>query len=151
MPRPQHRKAHDPCPYAASNWAECDYRAKEARGRCASLTDAETPCKNWATDDYDGLGYCGSHFASRVNAAVKAKKEAARMAEVNARIDAYMAWTKEHPSVWDSMTRPDPMAKAAGLEPTQAVLETARPAQARPRAGARVLWSARSGKLPVGV
>lgn len=32
-------------------------------------------------------------------------REAARKADLRARIDAYIEWRKEHPSVWDSMPR----------------------------------------------
>lgn len=66
------------------------------------MTERETECTNWATDEYDGKGYCGQHYGSRVNAGIAAEREASRQAEMQKRIEEFIAWKADHPSVWDS-------------------------------------------------
>jgi hypothetical protein len=92
------------------------------------MTEREEPCDNWSVSEYDGHGYCGQHFASRVNAGIKATQEASRMAEIAVRIDAFLAWKVGHPSVWD------PMPAGWTGEPVPV-----------PVVRSRVTWSASSG------
>jgi hypothetical protein len=120
--RKAHKAVHDPCPHGATSWAACEQAAKEARGRCTALTERESECTNWATDEHEGKGYCGQHYGSRVNASLDAARKARKAAEQVERIEAYLAWKVGHPSVWDKMDAEPPA----------------------PRRG--VLWSARSGR-----
>ncbi len=101
--RAAHKVAHAECPNGASNWAECAQFEKEARGRCVALTEKETECTNWATDEFEERGYCGQHYGARVNAALEARRQAAKMARRAEVIERFMAWTQGHPSVWDRM------------------------------------------------
>lgn len=144
MAREPHKKVHPDCPNGATTWAACDRAALEARGRCVALTEKATECSNWATDEYDGRGYCGVHYGSRVNAALEEARVARRREEMSIRIDAALAWHEEHPSVHDPMPREwwsrgesNPVAADA-------------PGATQPSHGRanrpRVLWSASSGE-----
>lgn len=100
-----HYHGGEACPHLTKK--ACDQARKEALGKCVAMTgDREPePCRNWAVDRYDGRGFCGQHYASAVNRGIRAAREAAKRAELDARIDAFIAWTKDHPSVWDAMPR----------------------------------------------
>lgn len=130
--RPAHKAAHPECPYGAENWAECDQRAKEVRGRCVALTEKATECTNWATDDFEDRGYCGQHYGSRVNAALEARRAEVKKAGMLERIDAYLASVGQEPHECG--------ARCQFLEANPAPVS-------QPRRG--VYWSARSG-LPLG-
>jgi hypothetical protein len=97
-----HKAAHPECPHNARTWGDCDKAEQEARGRCASLVrDGEGECRNWGTDPHADRWWCGQHIASILLAEDKARREAARKARLDSDIDVHMAWTAEHPSVWD--------------------------------------------------
>lgn len=99
MPRLSHAKGHPTCQF--TSWAACD-KAQQARwGQCTAVTgDREpSPCIRWAVSE---VGLCGQHYASVIERKRKVAKQAARIADMNARADAHMAWTKGHPSVWDN-------------------------------------------------
>lgn len=99
--RSPHRKAHDPCPWGATSWGACEQAQKEARGRCRAMTERETECTNWSVEEYEGKGYCGQHYGSIVNRGIERARAERERAALDARIDSYMEWKKDHPSVWD--------------------------------------------------
>lgn len=84
-------------------WAACDRATLEARGRCAAMTGKAEECTNWAVDEFEGKGYCGQHYASRVNDAIKRERETERRQRIDQSIERFLAWTAEHPSVHDRM------------------------------------------------
>lgn len=96
--RPPHAKAHKPCPFDKANWSDCDLAASRQWGLCKAQTgDREPkPCTRYAMDSD---GWCAQHFASRVEAERKAAAAAARKAELDARIDAYLAVTAVCPGL----------------------------------------------------
>jgi len=75
----------------------------EELGRCVALTEKETECRNWAIDRVNDRGYCGQHVASILLREDSARREATRKAEVDHRIETFMAWSALHPSTWDRM------------------------------------------------
>lgn len=83
--------------------AQLKRERQEALGKCRALIDKKGEpgeCKNWATDEN---GYCGVHFASEMN---RMTAEAVRLLarqDLEERIEKYIAWTEEHPHVWDKM------------------------------------------------
>lgn len=148
--RKPHKQAHDPCPHGATTWGACEKAEKEARGRCTAVTEAGDDCKNWAADLFEERGYCGNHYASAVNRALKQRKMEAHQAALRVGIEEHQAFTREHPSVWcvrpagwrpgDQV--PDCQCQPANSEPVS------RRELPRPRGRGRVLWSARSGSAP---
>lgn len=80
-------------------------------GKCVALTgDKEPePCRNWASSTIDDRGYCGQHAGSVLNKKLEAERQARRAAELNARIDWYLAQREIHPSVWDSLPKFTPV------------------------------------------
>lgn len=147
--RPLHRIAHPECPQGVKSWDACDRAVLEARGRCVALTEKEDECPNWAVAEFEERGYCGQHYASRVNAAMAATRAATRKAELDQRIEAYIAWTAEHPSILDRMpttantgpVSPVGLAGGAGLEPAITRVTAEGPTTERPAIG----WRASSG------
>lgn len=99
VPRPSHKQGHPNCPF--TSWSACDKAVQVRFGQCVAVVgDREpTPCTRWAVSEQ---GLCGQHYASVIERARKAEREAARMADINARVDAYIAWVKDHPSVHDN-------------------------------------------------
>lgn len=86
--------------------AACEKARKEALGRCVSMTaDKKTPtnCRLWATSIVDDRALCTMHAGQVLTAQIEAERKARKTAELNARIDAYLAWRAEHPSVHDRM------------------------------------------------
>jgi hypothetical protein len=51
-------------------------------------------------------GWCWQHYASELERIKRADRIAIARAELDARIDSYMEWVREHPSVWDSKHTP---------------------------------------------
>ncbi len=62
------------------------------------------PCTHWAIDKVDDRGYCGQHIASVIRAEFEKGLKTRSRAEVNERIDRYLAWREKHPSVHDRMS-----------------------------------------------
>jgi hypothetical protein len=61
------------------------------------------PCKNWAIDRIEGRGYCGQHIGAVARSADERARRRERQSALDKRIDIYLAWTADHPSVWDQM------------------------------------------------
>lgn len=129
MPRPQHRTVHKPCPNGKTNWADCDAAVAHQFGKCIAFVGDKTPepCSRWA---FDAKGYCGQHYISMTEAARKAERIAIAQQELSYRIDAYIAYTAEHPSIWDSPRPPRGVAPGLGAAPSTVVLETTAPTEA---------------------
>jgi hypothetical protein len=102
VPRLAHAKGHPGCQF--TSWAACDKSQQMRWGQCVSITgDREpTPCTRWAVSE---KGLCGQHYASVTERQRKEAKEAARMADMNARADAYIAWSRDHPAIWGDRPR----------------------------------------------
>lgn len=103
MTRRNHKEAHPECPH--KSWAACD-RAQQMRyGQCKAITgDREpTPCTRWAVSEN---GWCWQHHVSELERVKREERIAIRQAELDARINAYLAWTQGHPSVHDSPSDP---------------------------------------------
>lgn len=99
--RPAHKVAHPPgsCPNDAFNWTDCDRLGQKP---CSAMLDARPEeCSRKAVAEFEGKGYCGVHYASRVNGEIESKRIAIRRAELDQRITEHLAWIAEHPSVWD--------------------------------------------------
>lgn len=84
--------------------ALCSAARREAMGKCVALTgDKEpNPCTHWATSMVGERGYCGTHAGVYLNNQIEATRAAAKRFLLDERIDTYMTWRDEHPSVWDS-------------------------------------------------
>lgn len=93
-------KNHPVCEFTSK--ATCDKAARIAIGQCSAMIDEDRPCAHWGIGTVEDKPYCGQHLNGVFLAADKAKREIARKAEVDARIDAYMARRRDHPSVWDT-------------------------------------------------
>ena len=141
MPRPQHKTVHRPCPNGKTNWADCDEAVAHQFGKCVAFVGDRTPepCSRWA---FDAKGYCGQHYVSMTEAARRKEAIAIAQQALEYRIDAYIAYTREHPSVWDSPRVPSGVAGAVGVEPTAtAVGERSATAGSPPRKGPHRLTS----------
>jgi hypothetical protein len=66
------------------------------------MIEEDRPCSHWGIGTVDDRPYCGQHLNGVFLAADKARREADRKAEIDGRIDAYMARRLIHPSVWDT-------------------------------------------------
>lgn len=110
--RPPHKKVHALCPWGASNWADCDEAVAHQWGRCKAIVgDKEPePCSRWAAD---AEGYCSQHFIALREKDIRKARDAEKQLQLHQRIDAYIEWSRTHPSVWDSRK----MAAGGGLEP----------------------------------
>lgn len=84
--------------------ALCSAARREAMGKCAAMTDDKepTPCSHWATSMVGERGYCGTHAGSILNATIERERAARKKTLLDERIDTYMTWRDEHPSVWDT-------------------------------------------------
>lgn len=105
MARPRHAAVHTPCPNGVASWGACDKAARVALGQCISMIEEDRQCANWGIDKVSDRPYCGQHLHSVFLAADAARREAVRKADINSRIDAYMAWVALHPSVNDPMPK----------------------------------------------
>lgn len=103
-------KGHPKCDY--SSIAACERARQELLGRCRALTKDAGECGKWATDE---AGYCAQHFEAVRNAELRADRAAVRKAKLDAGIERFLAWTKDHPSVWDVM----PLHTSVGSLPLQ--------------------------------
>lgn len=74
-------------------------------GLCSAMIEEDKPCPHWGIGRVNDRAYCGAHIRSVYLAEDRVRREIARKAEIDGRIDAYMAWTAEHPSVLDRMPR----------------------------------------------
>lgn len=106
MRRPAHAKAHAPCPYGQFNWSDCDRESSHRWGMCKSLVQKKNndpeECSNWAVSE---AGLCGQHYASVIERELTAKRIAMAKAAIDVRIEEFMEWTRDHPSVWDRKPR----------------------------------------------
>lgn len=68
------------------------------------------PCVRWAVAEN---GWCWQHYASEMERIKREERIAIRRARLDAQADEFMAWVKNHPSVWDTK-RKDPPAKRKG-------------------------------------
>lgn len=150
--RPAHKAVHPPgsCPNGAFNWADCD---KAGRKPCSAMLDSRPEeCSKWAVDTYEGKGYCGTHYSSRVNRAIEEKRELQLRAELDRRITEHLNWIADHPSVWDGRSgggggESNPASQGGrasepehdpGQSPALVPAEPITPTR-------RVIWSASSG------
>lgn len=76
----------------------------EIMGKCVALTQDKEPkpCTKWASSMIGESGYCGTHAGSILNAQIEAERVALKRLAIDRRIDDYLAWAAQHPSVWDS-------------------------------------------------
>lgn len=84
----------------------CALARKVALGQCAEMIDDKAgpyPCTHWAVEKVAERGYCGTHIGAVVRAEDERLRAAKKRAELDGRIDAFMAWEAEHPSVHDRM------------------------------------------------
>jgi hypothetical protein len=97
-----HKIAHAKCPWGKTSWAECDSCEARRYGRCRWLVGKKEPeqCSHWATGPE---GTCGQHYAFERDRAIKAERIAIEREAMNARADAYIEWTRTHPSIFDRM------------------------------------------------
>lgn len=76
-----------------------------AIGQCSSMvgeTESKLkPCPHWGVEVIEGRPYCGQHANSQAIKADERIRTLRHKAELDARIDAHMAWVRDHPSVWD--------------------------------------------------
>jgi hypothetical protein len=87
----------------------CDLARKIALGQCSEMIEAKGepyPCAHWAVEKVGERGYCGQHIASVIRAEDERQRKTRLRAELDGRIDDYMAWRKAHPSVHSRMSRP---------------------------------------------
>jgi hypothetical protein len=102
-----HQHAGAPCPHPTKK--ACDLARKVEMGQCTAMVDGRNephPCTHWAIEKIDERGYCGQHLNSVVLAKYESDRKTRIVTEMNDRIDAYMTWRNEHPSVWDRMVLP---------------------------------------------
>jgi len=66
------------------------------------------PCSRWAVGKE---GWCWQHFVAETERVRNEAHIAIERTAINERIDAYIEWTRDHPSVWDSRR------KARGRKP----------------------------------
>ena len=132
--RPPHKTAHGlACPYGVFNWADCDAAAEHQWGQCKAMLDSKPePCTRWAVAEE---GYCGQHYAARIELERRTVRIAIERAALDARIDAYLARVAEHPSIWDGEHTPRGVAAGAGLEPATSRVTTDRSTTELPRKG----------------
>jgi hypothetical protein len=101
--RPAHKLAHATCPYGQSNWAACDKASEHRYGPCKAEVErkgASEPgeCSRWAQDEG---GYCTQHFIARHETDMRRAREELRQLQLLQTIDAHLAYTAAHPSIWD--------------------------------------------------
>lgn len=109
--RPSHAKGHPNCPF--KSWAACDKAVQMRFGQCIAVTgDREpVPCTRWAVAKN---GWCWQHYASEAERIKREEHIAIRKTRLNAVVDEFIAWSKGHPSVWDTKKRPDEAPKRKG-------------------------------------
>lgn len=103
--RPAHAKAHAECPYGQSNWADCDSAANHRWGMCKALVQQKKnrdpeECSNWAVGE---VGWCGQHYASKIEDEARIGREADRVLQLAAQMDAYFAATGGTPHTCDGI------------------------------------------------
>ena len=86
-----------------SSKAACEKARRVAIGQCAAMLDEARQCELWGIDTVEGSAYCGQHLNSVYLAADRRRREDARRTEQNARIDAYIEWTKTFPGFLEHM------------------------------------------------
>lgn len=94
---------HPDCPYPTKT--ACDAAARSALGPCSAFVGEREPhpCGKWAVVVLGDQPLCGQHANAAALQVDQAGREARRRAVINARIDRYLAWTADHPSVHDRM------------------------------------------------
>lgn len=60
------------------------------------------PCSKAGDIEVEGGNYCGMHAEGVIKQNRERRERDERMTRINQSIDEYIAWTKDHPSVWDS-------------------------------------------------
>ena len=93
------------CQYGTK--AACDRIVREALGKCVEMTLAKEPtqCRLWATGLVAGRAMCNDHARAFLERQIVARQKAQRLDKLQASIDDFRAWVKEHPSVWDNPAR----------------------------------------------
>lgn len=97
--------------------AACEKARKEFFGKCSSMTaDKKVPteCRLWATSFVDGKGQCAMHAGQILTRQLDETRAAAKKAELDARIEHYIAWSATFPSIWDEMPAFVPKILTAG-------------------------------------
>ena len=88
-----------------SSKVACEKARRIALGQCRSMLDEAHQCPHWGIDTVEGAAYCGHHLHSVYLATDRRRREKAKRDELNARIDAYIEWTKTFPGFWEHMPR----------------------------------------------
>lgn len=89
--------------------AACEQARRESFGKCVAMTEPKKKnaepgeCTNWGTSYVGDRAYCGTHAGGVLNAELEAQRAAVKRAELDSRIDAYMDFRVDYPSVWDRM------------------------------------------------
>jgi len=100
-----HLHAGAPCPHKTQ--AACERARRVAIGQCVAMVSRKgtgpSPCVNWGVDRVNDRPYCGQHLNSILLEADRTGRLARREAKVQGRINLFLAWTAEHPSVHDRM------------------------------------------------
>jgi hypothetical protein len=79
----------------------CERARREALGPCVELTGSGESCSHLGIERVEERSYCGQHLNSVLLEADRSRRAAQRKAELDERIDRFMAWSSNHPSVWD--------------------------------------------------
>jgi hypothetical protein len=93
---------HPDCIYKSK--AACERARHEALGRCVELTQDKRqpkPCSHWAESIVDKKPVCNQHATVLLNRLLEQQRRLDRINKLNARIDAHLAWVRDHPHVWD--------------------------------------------------
>jgi len=97
-----HLHAGKPCKHPTK--AACEAERRAARVRCEGLLQEERgnrePRQCVRLVDPPER-YCSQHFVAAETERRETAKETARREDLDRRIADYMAWTADHPSVWD--------------------------------------------------
>lgn len=98
-------RGHPDCPYPTKK--ACMDAQKAALGPCSAFVGEREPhpCGKWAVVVVGDQPLCGLHANAAALRLDQRGRELRRRAEINTRIDRYLAWTADHPSVWDRMPR----------------------------------------------
>lgn len=94
-------KGHPTCEFTSK--VSCEKARRIAIGQCAAMIDETHECTHWGVDTVEGRAYCGQHLNSVYLAADRRRREETKKADLNARIDAYIEWTKTFPGFLEHM------------------------------------------------
>lgn len=95
-------KGHPRCPHTSK--AACEKARRTALGPCKALVGDKDPqpCNHLAVDED---GYCGTHLdvlVRKLEGTWMERRLAEKRAELDRRITEFLAFSADHPSVWDT-------------------------------------------------